>query len=1274
MKLRKTLSLLLALVMLFGVMSTGFTVQAETVPTFAEELEAKYTDPDLVYGSDVRWWLDKAVNTDEVLLQEVQNLYDSGFRGVELCMQSVSRNAPNSVYAYGSRVWAHKWKLLMEAVLDLGMTLSLTSGTNWATTNVNGLDPDSQEASQVIAMGTVKVEPGQTITALPKPKTMRASGVAKFLGAYAYKYTGEITVDKPGRSWSTMQVVSVDFESGVELTKDTTPVQGETAYDQALTWTAPDDGTYVVMAYWTHGNYKSASPSAHPDGAYAVNYFDTRGVGAMKAFWDEYILDDPELNAKIKEGDVQLFMDSIELNPDGGITWWSEAMRDEFIARKGYDPMPYIFLVDQLPQVSAVFSPYIEPARGGWDLEGDKDTRQRFVNDWVDVITQLYCENYLAPMKEWLNSVGIETRAQISYGRSFEITEPSAFVDYPDLEDFNQNCQVDIFRLHVGGGKLQDKTVGSETGAVQPTDTSYIQSRLWEAYSQYAAGVQRINWHIWSTDYGYESEAAWPGAASGFDRWGTRDGIYSDYDEFNAHIGRVQQLMQTGTSRTDVGFIHNNWNQGINFGAGTGNKLTNMNWQWAHQGVYYRSTELQDNGYSYDYIAPDLLKAEGVHFNEETKTVELAGYKALVIYQNWLDADGAALIYEWAQKGLPVVIMEGAAQRTPFNDGRDAELAATLAAMLELPNVKTAEIYSESDDFDYFEPVADGYEDNLMDVLKELGVEPYAGYVEPNHQLLTQTRVDEEGNEYVYVYNYCPNEYHGNSHIEEVQTEDHGLNIETEMAIDGIYVPYAIDAWSGEVTELAGYRYEDGKTIFPIELYYNNVALFALEKAEGGLHVVDTDAAAAFVGENGLAIRATESGVYTAELSDGVVRTFNVEVPAATDLTGWDLTVESWTAGDERIFNTEVLEGLDPEVFEDGKLEVVNSKMSTKKTEIPVKLETLTTWDNIPEVGNRVSGKGYYSTTFNWDASKADGAYIDFGSLIGTMELYVNGTKVGGKISENPTKAPNHLVEGYGTDSRWTGGINWIVPVADIGEYLVDGENTIEIVYSSSLGNVRYNGRDTINKGNWLGVHSKLQPYGPAQAVLVPYVDAEISTIGVNLVGPAEVTLEDALEYTVAVTGAEALATATLSVATEGLDDVTVTAAEGWTVFLQTEEDGVVTVVMGNMDGVNGDAAIATVTGTVDKVGEVSVAIDSITLSAYEGEGETFVNAIIGTGEIVTEVKYSTYDVNQDGTVNQLDITRAQRFFGKADDLADVNDDGTVDITDFVLILNNYSK
>ena len=33
-------------------------------------------------------------------------------------------------------------------------------------------------------------------------------------------------------------------------------------------------------------------------------------------------------------------------------------------------------------------------------------------------------ERMLTPLKEWLNSVGIKTRAQISYGKPFEISAP----------------------------------------------------------------------------------------------------------------------------------------------------------------------------------------------------------------------------------------------------------------------------------------------------------------------------------------------------------------------------------------------------------------------------------------------------------------------------------------------------------------------------------------------------------------------------------------------------------------------------------------------------------------------------------------------------------------------------------------------------------------------------------------------------------------------------------------------------------------------------------
>ncbi len=128
----------------------------EKSPDFEEYLESKYVDPDRVYSSDVRWWLGQASNTDEVLLDEIQALYDGGFRGVELCMQT-DTTAAEEDYAYGSEMWAHKWNLMMNKLLDLGMGVYLTSGTNWATSNVpaSSLDPSSEAALQVLAISDV---------------------------------------------------------------------------------------------------------------------------------------------------------------------------------------------------------------------------------------------------------------------------------------------------------------------------------------------------------------------------------------------------------------------------------------------------------------------------------------------------------------------------------------------------------------------------------------------------------------------------------------------------------------------------------------------------------------------------------------------------------------------------------------------------------------------------------------------------------------------------------------------------------------------------------------------------------------------------------------------------------------------------------------------------------------------------------------------------------------------------------------------------------------
>lgn len=1148
--MKKALAILMALALLVASMAgLAETVEPEaSADSFAARLEAKYVDPDRIYSSDVRWWLGDASNTDEVLLDEIQALYDGGFRGVELCMQD-DTEADDTVYAYGSEMWAHKWNLMMNKLLDLGMSVYLTSGTNWATSNVpaSSIDPASEEALQVLAISNLEapmlVNGGETFSgpvelpAAPKDNT-------RLNTVYAYRI--EKATDGTERT-------AIVYGSAVKLwdrrdeTHEDYVVNNGGDTDYSVTWTAPEgDGEYQIIATWSQGAYNSSAPGVEP--CYTTNYFDVRGVEALRRFWEQHYLSDPALVEKIRQGDVQLFMDSLELTYGDGFTWWCEDAVEQFEAIKGYDPMPYIILVSNIGAgFEFALNTYYDMNGTNFFIFGQQNMatymlaesdeynyltlREQLVNDWQDVMTQLYEERMLLPLKHWLNSIGIETRAQISYGKAVEITEPSAYVDYPEAENLNQYGQIDIYRLHTAGAKLQNKVLSTETGGNEDLYGQSFQRLLDEIYAQYAAGFQRVIWHIWTSNYGY-GNWAWPGYVSGnmggFYRWGEREPSYINYDEFNAHIGRIQQLMQTGRSRTDIAFIHNSWTQGMHSNGENGSySQESKNWMFAHEGVHYRSTELQDHGYTYDYVSPDLLTIDHttdpdyvtlpgevtkVAYDPETGTLEGAGYKAIVIYQDWMDPDGAETVLELAKQGMPVVVLENAARYSTFasdvaSSGRT--LAEIMDELKSLENVRVAAIHDTP--VNYRKNETGAYDDDVYEMLVELGVKPYAE-VEENHQLLTQTRVDDEGNFYLFAYNYCPNDYHEHSSKVEVQTEDHGTNITTNIKLSGTFIPYSIDSYSGKVTELAEYSYEDGCTVFPISLDYKNIALFAFEKVDemkpGTIR--DTDAASAYMTEGGAVIRVTAAGTYHSAMNDGSeIDTEVAELPEASDITGWNLDVTSWTAGDEVLTSVEKI----------GELTTENKLTATKFVEIPgIQLDTLTTWDNIPEVGKEVSGTGVYTAEFEWDASKADGAYIDFGATLDqSMTVEINGVKVGGALSENPTKAPqgvsatiydeNGAEKSFEDSGRveYTGGVNWDRPLVDIGAYLQDGTNTIRIVYNSSITNaalaagviqeravdagMAWYGSPAIYWGSDVAYRSN----GPQQAKLIPYKDIPLA-------------------------------------------------------------------------------------------------------------------------------------------------------------------------------------
>jgi len=238
------------------------------------------------------------------------------------------------------------------------------------------------------------------------------------------------------------------------------------------------------------------------------------------------------------------------------------------------------------------------------------------------------------------------------------------------------------------------------------------------------------------------------------------------------------------------------------------------------------------------------------------------------------------------------------------------------------------------------------------------------------------------------------------------------------------------------------------------------------------------------------------------------------------------------------------------------------------------------------------------------------------------------------------------------------------------------------------------NGTNTMNIGNaegyWAAVSSTAyyaDLAAPTGKVNVNIADAGLDRMGVYppVLPPVTVAVTGEEEvmafggtaaFTVSAQGMQNLKTATLSVALPA-EYVTEPVAEGcgsWTVLAQTYENGVLTVVIAENNGVTGDGDLLKITAkSAGVTGEGTVSVAEAVLSA-DNEGEAvFVQAILDNASMTVTFSGSRYDVNRDGVVNLLDMTRAQRSFGKANEAADVNASGTVDINDLILILQNFT-
>jgi len=781
---------------------------------------AALQDPPIEYRPELRWWLAEGLHTDRALRFEIDAAHRLGFGGMEFLAMD-EQAIDHARYGWGSEEWVHDSQIVVEETTARGMSVSFTSGTNWSNANLPTIDPDHPAAARELNVVTEDVPAGTGRTgALPRivldedrgesllPGHRVAPKAQEFVAAVAAPIVSEGAGDA---------APVLDADGVLDLTAR--------VVDGALDWApdAGDDRAWRLFVFWSHGTGQTASPSASVN--YTVNYLERAGVDAIIEYWRSTVLT-PELRALIERNPrAQMYMDSLELTTwgEGGL-FWGDSVAREFRERRGYDIAPWLpFLTRSVLLMASATSYRNQPT------EAQRPTVEKVRHDYVETLTDLYIENMLRPFASFLHENGILLRSEISYGLPFELTRPGPEVDGIETESLEFGSQIDAYRLLAGPAHLFGKQYSSETGAT--TRNHMLDHRFYDQIiaTQLAAGITKTVLHGWASTAGAEGATEWPGHEGMWpafsERFDLRQPASEFYPQWNAAIGRVQYVLRQGRPRIDVGILRTDHfvdnMSGMFFLDPEGRRIPDevaygTMWMRNRENHWWQDLGMQDAGWTYEFFDGSLLLRDDVAFADGLVQPDGPGYQALIVYQEALNPDVARLLLDRARDGLRVLIVNGArelkllltgehilnaraASRTPGLDGRDDELAETMAALRAEPTVAEIDDPAET-----------------VSALRRLGVVGRAEFVEENRSVLGSLREDGDLL-HVYLYHFL---------------YETGEDTVVEVALPGTGSPYRVDPWSGGVVEHRGVRVEGDRTVLSVALSPGEIALLTVDRSQ----------------------------------------------------------------------------------------------------------------------------------------------------------------------------------------------------------------------------------------------------------------------------------------------------------------------------------------------------------------------------------------------------------------------------------------------------------
>ncbi|MEU5715772.1 glycosyl hydrolase [Streptomyces sp. NPDC020403] len=866
------------------------------------------------------WWPDALVDADEIE-REIDQIAAAGFGGVEIAAvtHSLSRPIDPVRYGWGTRAWTDAVETALTRARKRDLVVDLTLGPAWPAA-VPGITPDSPGAVKELAHGVAVLPAGTAFAGpLPEPVTAPGSGVT----------ARTLLLVQAARVAAGTSPTAAPVQLDLATVTDLTP---RASADGSLEWTAPADGTWLLIACWERGSGQRPEGPAHTTPlSYVVDHFSAAGTRAVIDYWEKHILTS-RMRTLLRENGGALFEDSIEMETHA--TLWTPGIAAEFERRMGYALAPY------LPALLQTKEKYV--------FSFDAATNKAIRRDFMEVVTELYVENHLRPVQDWAHSLGLQLRIQ-PYGLQTDAMYKAAVLDISEGESLGFK-NLDDFRTLAGGRDMGGKLIlsneagGTAGGAYATT----WEATLKKLVTQYAAGVNQAVFHGFA--YADAPGAAWPGFAAfspynggtGYgEAWGPRQPTWGHFPDIAGYLSRTQQVLQTGVNKVDIGVL---WQKGY---AGSG------------LGASWFTADGVPAGWTHLFLSPRLLGLPNAVVKNGRLAPEGPAYKALLVdgdimigREHTLQTDVAEKLIGYARKGLPVIVIgdwsDGHVPGMPRTGDND-RLRALIRELLAQPTVSN---------------VPD--RPDVPQGIAALGLTRDVEYAESS-MLLHNHRADTDADYYFFANDAVSKKNSTGTRI------SHDVTLTTRHAD---VVPYRLDAWSGTIEPLAAYtRLPDGRLRLRITLEPGATTIIATARPGRWVtgpapqwYATSTEAAEVRRAGNGkVEIRDTRPGTYVTTLGDGRTLSARIEdVPEPLSLTRWTLTAEDWTPG--------------------------ATASTTSRTRRTIELDGLVPWSGIPELADS-SGVGRYRTTVRlgrpWTGGH--GATLELGEVFDTYRVTVNG-------------------------------------------------------------------------------------------------------------------------------------------------------------------------------------------------------------------------------------------------------------------------------------------